>query len=67
MNLNYFFKDFIYLFMSDTQTEAESQTEREKQASCRESVVGLDPETPGSQPELKADTQSLSHTGIPMT
>ena len=27
--------------------------------------VGLDPGTPGSRPELKADTQPLSHPGIP--
>ena len=28
--------------------------------------VGLDPRTPGSQPEPKADTQPLSHPGIPI-
>ena len=27
--------------------------------------VGLDPRTPGSRPELKADTQPLSHLGAP--
>ena len=27
--------------------------------------MGLDPRTPGSQPELKADTQPLSHPGAP--
>ena len=27
--------------------------------------VGLDPETPGSCPEPNADTQPLSHPGIP--
>ena len=26
--------------------------------------VGLDPRTPGSSPEPKADTQSLSHPGV---
>ena len=37
----------------------------EKQAPCREPNVGLDPGSPGSCPELKADTQPLSHPGIP--
>ena len=36
-----------------------------KQAPCREPNGGLDPGTPGSHPELKADTQALSHPGIP--
>ena len=35
----------------------------EKQAPCRELDVGLDPRTPGSQPEPKADAQPLSHPG----
>ena len=39
--------------------------QREKQAPCREPDVGLDPGTPGSQPEPNADVQPLSHTGVP--
>ena len=39
--------------------------QREKQAPCREPNVGLDPRTPASRPGLKADTQPLSHPGIP--
>ena len=39
--------------------------EREKQAPCKEPDVGLDPRTPGSHPELKADAQPLSHPLIP--
>ena len=39
--------------------------QREKQAPCREPNVGLDPGTAGSQPELKADAQPLSHPDIP--
>ena len=38
--------------------------QREKQAPCKE-PVGLHPGTPGSRPEQKADTQPLSHPGIP--
>ena len=40
-------------------------TGREKQALCREPHVELDPGTPGSHPEQKADAQPLSHPGIP--
>ena len=36
----------------------------EKQAPCREPDAGLDPRTPGSHPEPKADVQPLSHPGI---
>ena len=52
-----FFKDFIYLFMRDRQRPRQ----REKQVPCREPDVGLDPKTPGSQTEPKADVQPLSH------
>ena len=40
--------------MRDTQREAETQAEGEKQAPC----VGLDPVSPGSGPGLKA---ALNH------
>ena len=39
--------------------------QREKQASCREPEVGLDPGTPGSHSGLKASAKQLSHPGIP--
>ena len=42
--------------------EAETR-QREKQAPCEEPNVGLDPRTPGSRPEPKADAQPLSHPG----
>ena len=35
------------------------------QAPQGEPDVGLDPRTPGSQPELEADAQPLSHSGAP--
>ena len=47
--------------MRDTHRERQ----REKQAPCREPDVGLEPETPGSCPGLKADAQSLSQPGVP--
>ena len=46
-------------------TESQRYRQREKQAARREPDVGLDPETPGSHPGLKADAQPLSHPGIP--
>ena len=45
----FFFKDFIYLFMRDTERET-----------CE-----LNPGTPGSRPELQANAQPLSHPGAP--
>ena len=39
--------------------------QREKQAPCEDPAAGLNPRTPGSWPEPKADTQLLSHTGTP--
>ena len=58
------FEDFIYLFMRDTKRERHRQ--REKQAPCRKPDVGLDPGTPGSQPEPKAGAQPMSHPGAPV-
>ena len=37
----------------------------EMQAPCRESDAGLNPRTPASHPEQKADVQSLSYPGVP--
>ena len=48
-------KIFIYLFMRDTQREVERHRQREKQALCKEPDTVLDPRTPGSWPELRAD------------
>ena len=50
--------------MRHTEREAETR-QRGKQASCGEPNVGLDPRTPGSRPEPKADVQPLSHPGAP--
>ena len=38
----------------------------ERQAPCRKLDAGLDPGTSGSCSEPKADTQLLSHSGIPV-
>ena len=39
--------------MRDTHTERQRHRQREKQAPCRESDVGLDPGSTGSGPGLK--------------
>ena len=49
--------------MRDTKKDRERQ--KEKQASCRKPDMGLDPGTPRSHPEPKADAQPLRHPGIP--
>ena len=40
--------------MRDTERERQRYRQREKQAPCREPDVGLDPQSPGSRPALKA-------------
>ena len=50
--------------MRDTERERQRHRQREKQAPYRKPNVGLDPGTPGSHPEPKADAQPLSHPGI---
>ena len=49
---------------TERETERQRHRQREKQAPCRKPDVGLDPRTPGSRPELKADAQPLSHPGM---
>ena len=56
----------FYLFIHERHTERQKHRQREKQAPCRKPDVGLDPGTPGSCPEPKADVQPLSHPGVPM-
>ena len=44
-------------------TERQRHRQREKQSLPPDAE--LDPKTPGSQPEPKADAQPLSHSGAP--
>ena len=48
--------------MRDTEKEKQRYRQREKQAPCREPDVGLDPRTPGSHPEPKADAQATQES-----
>ena len=59
-----FIHSFIHSFMRGRERQRHRQ--REKQSPCREPDAGLNPRTPGSQPESKADTQPLSHPGVPL-
>ena len=52
--------------MRDIVRGGETQAEG-KAAPHREPDVELDPRTPGSHPELKADAQLLSHPSVPST
>ena len=63
-----FFKIFKNLFIHERHRHAQRQRYRqwEKQASCREPNMGLDPGSPGSYPGLKAGAKPLSHPGIPL-
>ena len=65
MGLSYAFFFLNYLFMTDTERETETQAEGEE-APWREPNVGLDPRTPGSHPEPKADAQPLNYPGAPI-
>ena len=44
-------------------TERQRHRQREKQAPCGDSDVGLDPMIPGSCPEPKTDAQPLIYSG----
>ena len=46
-------------------TDQQRYKQREKQAACREPSVGLEPRALGSQPEAKAEAQTLGHLGAP--
>ena len=55
----------FYLFIHERPRERQRHRQREQQAPCREPDAGLAPRTLGSQPEQKADTQTLTHPGTP--
>ena len=61
----YFFK-VLFIYFWDTHTQRQRHRQREKQSPCRKPDVGLDPRTPGSCPEPKADAQPLSHPSVPL-
>ena len=56
---------FEILFIYSWETQRKRHRQREKQVPCEDPYSGLDPRTPGSPPQPKADAQSLSHPGAP--
>ena len=56
-----FFLKILFIYSWGTHRERQ----RQKQAPWGEPSAGLNPRTPGSLPEPKADAQPLSHPGIP--
>ena len=59
---------FKILFYSwERQRKRQRHRQREKKAPCGDPGAGLNPRTPRSWPEPKADTQPLSHPGVPMS
>ena len=58
--LSFLFKDFLYLFMRDTEKEAEGEADSMQGARC-----GTRSQDLRISPEPKADAQPLSHTGLP--
>ena len=61
-----FLKNILFIYSRETQRERQRHRQREKQAPCREPDAGLNPRTPGSRLELKADAQPLGHPGVPL-
>ena len=55
----------MYMFLK-LMRDRQRHRQRKKQAPCGEPDVGLDPRTPGSHPEPKADAQLLNHPGVPI-
>ena len=66
MDVIFFFFFRFYLFTHERHRERGRDISRGRsRLPVGSSMWGLDPRTPGSCPELKADTQPLSHPGAP--
>ena len=58
---SFLFYKILYLFICERHRERQRHRQREKHAPHWEPDAGLNPRTPGSWPEPKADAQPLSH------
>ena len=65
IKMSLFLKKILFIYSWETHRERQRHRQREKQASCGEPDVGLDPRTPGSRSEPKTDTQPLSRPRAP--
>ena len=61
--LFFFFKDFIYLFMRDTEREAETQAEGEA-GSMQEARHGTQSQVSRIKPWAEGGAKPLSHPGV---
>ena len=64
--MRFSFLKILLIYERHSERERQRHRWREKQAPCRDPNVGLNLRTPGSHPESKADTQPLSHPGVPI-
>ena len=62
---HFFFFKILFIYSWETQRERERHRQWEKQASYGDPNAGLNPRTPGSWLEPKADAQPVSHPGAP--
>ena len=60
----FYFLKILFIHEIHRERERQRHRQREKQAPCREPDVGLNPRSPGSHPEPKADAQPLSHPDV---
>ena len=60
------FLKILFIYSRETQREKQRHRQREKQSPCGEPDAELDSRTLESPSELKADVQSLSHSGVLM-
>ena len=60
-----FLRFYSFIHSSEMQRERQRHRQREKQAPCGDPKAEFNPRTLGSRPEPKADTQPLSHPGVP--
>ena len=51
--------------MTEREKEKREASQREQQAPCRESDMGLNPGSPGVRPWAEGSTKPLSHQGCP--
>ena len=65
LSLTYKSATFVYVFIHETEREAETQAEGEAGSMHREPDMGFDPGSPGLRPGPKAGAKPLRHPGIP--
>ena len=65
MKVFFFLRFYLFIHERHRERKAETQAEGGEPGSIQEPDAGLDPRSPGSHLELKADAQPLSQPGVP--